>query len=59
MSCFLNEILIGRRVGGREPVLNVLLKAITYRETVGQGDEIRKMKTNVESCLYYIMFGEL
>src|SRR5258708_185761 len=31
MSCFSNEVLIRRRVRGREPVVNVLLQLVAYK----------------------------
>ncbi len=31
MSCFRNEVLIRRRIRGRQPVFDVLLRLITYK----------------------------
>src|SRR5713101_9139632 len=31
MPCIRNEVLIRRRIRGRQPVLNVLLQLVTYR----------------------------
>ncbi len=54
MSCFSNKILIRRWIGGREPVLNVLLQPVTYKDTVGHGDEIRKGKQQTLGLVYFI-----
>jgi hypothetical protein len=39
-------------------MLNVLLQPVTYKGSIGLGDEMRKGVTNVGSCLLYLMFGE-
>src|SRR5260370_28359446 len=60
MSCFSNEVLIRRRVRGREPVVNILLQLVTYKiSSVMMIKKTRGKTTNVGSCLSYLMFGEL
>src|SRR5258707_2663320 len=59
MSCFSNKVLIGRRVGRREPVVNVLLQLIAYKIQSVMTTKNNGKTTNVGFCLYYLMFGEL
>ena len=54
MSCFLNKVLIRRRIWGREPILNDLLQPVTYKVTVGYGDEMRKEKQQTLRLVYFI-----
>jgi hypothetical protein len=58
MSCFPNDVLIRRRVRGREPVLNLPSQLFTYEIT---SISVRKRSgriTNVSSCLFRLRFGE-
>jgi hypothetical protein len=54
MSCFSNEALIRRRIGGREPVLNGGLQPVTYKNAIGHGDEMRKWKQQTLGLVYFI-----
>jgi hypothetical protein len=40
---------------GREPVLNVLLQPVTYKDTFGH-DEMRKRKQQTLGLVYFILF---
>ena len=54
MLYFSNEVLIRRRIGVREPVLNVLLQPVAYKDTVGHGDEMRKEKQQTLGLIYFV-----
>ena len=58
MSCFPNEVLIHRRIWGREPVLNLPSKLFTYKITSISETNRSERTTNVSSCLFRLMFGE-
>ena len=58
MSCFPNEVLIRRRVRGREPVLNLPSQLFTYKITSNSATKRRGRSTNVLSCLFRLTFGE-
>src|SRR6266566_2031561 len=58
MSCFPNEVLIRRRVRGREPVLNLPSQLFTYKITSISETKRSGRSTNVSSCLLRLTFGE-
>src|SRR6266705_2541902 len=58
MSCFPNEVLIRRRVRGREPVLNLPSQLFTYNITLISVTKRSERSTNVSSCLFPLTFGE-
>jgi hypothetical protein len=58
MSCFPNEVLIRRRVRGREPVLNLPSQLFTYKITSISATKRTRNLTNVSSCLFRLTFGE-
>src|SRR6267154_427578 len=58
MLCFPNEVLIHRRVRGREPVLNLPSQLFTYKITSISATNRSERSTNVSSCLFHLTFGE-
>ena len=58
MSCFRNEVVIRRRVRGREPILNVRLQLVTYKLPSVSTLNGEEKQTNVSSCLFRLTLGE-
>ena len=56
VSCLPNEVVIRRRVRGREPVSNVLSQLVTYKIPSVLATKGGK-KTNVSSCLFHLTPG--
>jgi hypothetical protein len=58
MSCFQNEVVVRRRVRGREPVLNVRLQLVAYKIPSVSAMKGGGKETNVSSCLFRSTHGE-
>jgi hypothetical protein len=58
MPCFPNEVLVHRRVRGREPVLDLPSQLFTYKITSIPETKLSGRTTNVSPCLFRLTFGE-
>jgi hypothetical protein len=58
ISCFRDEVVVRRRVRGREPILNVRFQLATYKIPSVSAIKGEEKQTNASSCLLRLTLGE-
>ncbi len=58
MSCFRNEVVVRRRIRGREPILDVHFQLVAYKVPSVSEMKGGEKGTNASFCLFRLTLGE-